>query len=73
MGTTKPCKICKSENLRMFHGELTATFAGVKNVEAAPVYVSRKVTVCLECGFAELMIPPRELGLLKKGNSKRDS
>lgn len=61
-----PCKLCNSENLRNFTGELTASFPEMTKVTAAPVYVCRDVKVCLDCGFAEMTIPPVELGKLKR-------
>ena len=72
-GAKMPCKVCKSENLWKFSGELTASHPGVKNVKAGPVYVCQDVMVCLDCGFAEMMIPPSELDLLKKGSSNAGS
>lgn len=64
-----PCKACKSENLQRLDGELTVSPPDPKALKVAPVYVCRSVLVCLDCGFTELIIPPDELRLLKKGKS----
>jgi len=60
------CKACRSENLHTFAGELTASSLSVENVDLAPVYVCQQVVVCVDCGFAELVVPPQELAKLKK-------
>jgi len=64
-----PCKACKSENLQRFEGELTASIPDVKAVHLPPVYVCQSVLVCLDCGFAELVIPANELQSLRKGRA----
>ena len=64
-----PCKACKSENLQTLDGELTVSQADLKGLKVSPVYVCRSILICLDCGFAELVIPADELRLLKKGKS----
>ncbi len=61
------CKSCASENQQGFRAELSINFPGMKGVGLAPVYLSTKLLVCLNCGHAELAIPVRELERLKKG------
>jgi hypothetical protein len=56
------CRVCKSESIRKFEGELTASFADLK---FAPVYICQSVLVCMDCGFAELLVPANDLQLLK--------
>jgi len=60
------CRVCKSENLQKLEGELSASFPTVEAISVPPVYICEKVLVCLDCGFAELMVPTRELQLLRK-------
>jgi hypothetical protein len=55
------CKNCKSEDVRIFKGELTASSLRIKHVKNEPIYVCRAVLVCVECGLTELIIPSREL------------
>jgi hypothetical protein len=57
------CRVCKSENLRKFEGELTASLADLK---FPPVYICQSVLLCLNCGFAEMMVPVTDLELLNK-------
>ena len=60
------CKACSSESLQELKGELSASFPTLDKVNVPPVYICGAVLVCLECGFAEFMVPTRELQLLKK-------
>jgi len=64
-----PCKACTSENLQTLEGELTVSQPDLKGLTVPPVYVCRSVLICLDCGFAELVIPTEELRLLNKGKS----
>jgi hypothetical protein len=59
------CKACKSAYLQKLEGELTASVPGLDEIKIPPVYVSQNVLVCLDCGFAELLIPASQLELLK--------
>jgi hypothetical protein len=63
------CRACKSENVQKFEGELTASLPDVKAVNVPPVYICQSVLICLDCGFAELMVPTTELHSLKKGKA----
>ena len=60
------CKSCASDNLQSLTGELTASFPDLKNLKASPIYVSREILVCLDCGFIELRLLAAELEQLKK-------
>lgn len=60
------CKICKSP-VQRFEGELTVSLADIQRLKIAPVYVRQNVLVCLNCGFAELLVPAQELQSLKTG------
>jgi len=68
-----PCKACKSENLQTFDGELTITHHEPKGLDVPPVYVCRNVLICLDCGFAELVVPGEKLRFLQKRNSATPS
>lgn len=63
------CKGCGSANLRNLKGELSASFPDLKRASLAPIYICQEVTVCLDCGFAELVVPTPELERLKKGSA----
>jgi hypothetical protein len=42
-------------------------------VNVAPVYICHSVLICLDCGFAELMVPTTELHSLKRGKAALES
>jgi len=65
VGGRMACKACSSDNLQKLDAELTASLPVVKAVTAAPVYVCQKLLVCMDCGFAEFVIPDKELQSLK--------
>jgi hypothetical protein len=68
-----PCRACKSENMQKFEGELTASLPDAKRVNSPPVYICQSVLICLDCGFAELIVPTTELHSLKRGKAAFDS
>jgi len=63
------CRVCKSENNQKFEGELTASLPDLKGLKVPPTYICQSVLVCLDCGFAELVIPTNELQALKKAKA----
>jgi hypothetical protein len=67
------CKGCASENLQELMGELTASFIDVTRVNVAPIYLSQNIVVCLDCGLTEVIVPPKQLELLKKGKAEFSS
>jgi hypothetical protein len=67
------CKKCASLNLQTLTGELAASFPDVESANLPPIYVCKDVVVCLDCGFAELVIPAPELERLKKGKAASTS
>ena len=67
------CKACASVNLQKLTGELSASFPDVKRANLPPIYVCQDLVVCLDCGFAELVIPASELEKFKKGTAASGS
>lgn len=67
------CKACNSENLQKLDGELTASLPNLKALKVPPVYICQSLVVCLDCGFAELVIPTTELQSLKKAKAASGS
>jgi hypothetical protein len=61
------CKGCESEKQQAIPVELVFAFPGIEGIKLSPVYVSHKVLVCLDCGYAQLVVPPAQLEQLKKG------
>jgi hypothetical protein len=66
------CKICNRENLQKLDGELTASLPTPSGMNIPPIYVCQSLLVCLDCGFAELVIPPTELLSIKKAKTTAD-
>ena len=62
-----PCKMCASKQLLDCPAELNFTLPGLTRINQASVYVSRRVLVCLNCGYAEIVIPAQKLKQLKQG------
>lgn len=68
-----PCRACRSDRVRELRGELTASYSSLQEVKVPPIYVSEGVIVCLDCGFAELVIPLAALQVLEKGDAAAGS
>jgi hypothetical protein len=66
------CKNCGSENLQVLTGELSTSPRYAKGASLLPVYVCQDVVVCLECGFAELIIPTVELQQLRAQRANQE-
>ena len=64
------CKVCNSQNLQKLEGELTTSLPSLSGLSVPPIYVCQTVLVCLDCGFAELVIPATELLSLKKAKAE---
>jgi hypothetical protein len=65
------CESCGSESLIQLEGEVTASFPRAEDLKAAPIYFSQQLWVCLDCGFAEVRVPPAKLEALKKEKTLR--
>lgn len=61
------CKSCGSENLTSFNGEVLIHFRGLGNIDEPPVLVFPALAICRNCGYAEFVVPEKELRLLTKG------
>ena len=68
-----PCRACRSDKVRQLKGELTASCPTLEELKVPPIYVSEDVIVCLDCGFAELLIPLGALQVLQKGDAAAGS
>ncbi len=59
------CRSCGSENQSAFGAEASLSRIGRDILDFDPVYTVQEATVCLVCGFLELVIPKPVLELLK--------
>ena len=68
-----PCvmqsRSCSSSNQTHFGSEIMIHFSGLQNLDKPAVWVFPKILVCLDCGFAESIIPATELRLLEQGGA----
>jgi hypothetical protein len=65
------CKVCGSDSLIQLQGEVTASSPHAEDVKAPPIYFSQELWVCLDCGFAEVQVPPPQLQSLRKKKALR--
>jgi hypothetical protein len=63
-GGVMSCLACSLDNQVELSAEMMLHFTGLKNLDKSGVWVSRKVLVCLDCGFARFSVPKTELALL---------
>lgn len=64
-----PCKSCQSDAQETFNGEIAIHFPGLQGLKKPIVRVFPKLVVCLDCGFAEFLVPESELRLLSEGTA----
>ena len=62
-GRSVPCRFCGKFNVQAFSAEMNIHFQGLENLETPTVWVFPPVTICLNCGRADFMVP---VGPLKK-------
>ena len=61
------CKRCGSDEQKNFSGELAIHFSGREGLNKPPVFVFQKLTVCLDCGFVQFVLPDEQRKELKSG------
>jgi hypothetical protein len=61
------CKVCSSFQQLDCDAELNFTFPGLSRTNLTSVYICHRVLICLDCGYAELVIPESKLERLKQG------
>jgi hypothetical protein len=58
------CRVCGSEELGEFTGELAIHFPGLRDLNKPVVWVFPEIWVCLNCGNAGLSVPENALRVL---------
>ena len=71
--TNIQCKSCRVAKLCTFSSEIAIHFAGVEGLTKPTVFAFPEMTICLNCGLADFVIPERELGILRTGMPVEDS
>jgi hypothetical protein len=64
-----PCKSCGSVNQKKLSAEMGIHSPGLKNIDKPVVWVFSELTVCLDCGTAEFIVPKAEVRQLAKGDA----
>jgi hypothetical protein len=59
------CRSCGSNNQKNFGAEINIHFPGWSGLDNEPLLVFPQLVACLDCGFAEFVIPESELRLLR--------
>jgi len=59
------CKSCSSANRQHFGGELALHFPGLNGLNKPIVWLFPRILVCLNCGFAEFVVPEEQKDLLR--------
>lgn len=61
------CRRCSSDHQSTFGTETNIHFQGRRGLDKPTVWVFPKVVVCLDCSFAEFVVPKNELHVLVEG------
>ena len=61
------CKHCSSDHQSTFSTEMNIHLPGIEGLDKPTVWVFPKVVVCLDCSFAEFVVPKNELHALVEG------
>lgn len=58
------CKSCGSDKQSKFTAEIAIHFPGLKSLEKPIVWVYPELSVCLNCGNAQFVVPNSQLSVL---------
>jgi hypothetical protein len=58
------CMLCGSANQHKLIGEMGIRFPGLRNIDKPSVWIFPELIVCLECSFAEFVLPEAQLAEL---------
>jgi hypothetical protein len=61
------CTSCQSENQKTFTSEIAIHFPGIAGLTKPIVWVFPTISVCLDCGIAQFIVPEKELEVLQTG------
>lgn len=60
MTSQHTCRSCSSEERQSFGGEVALHFHGLDGLNKPIVWMFPEILVCLNCGFAEFMVPDEQ-------------
>jgi len=65
-GTDSPrCTSCRSEKRKTFTAEIAIHFPGIEGLNKPIVWVFPRISVCLDCGITQFVVPEKELEVLR--------
>lgn len=67
------CPFCQSGNQREFTAEVNIHFPGMDGLTKPTVLLFPRLSVCLDCGITQFLIPDAERKLLAADNSDGQS
>jgi len=65
MTSQRTCKSCSSEDQHIFHGEIALHFPGLDGLKKPIVWVFPEISICLNCGLAEFLVPDEQKNILR--------
>jgi hypothetical protein len=60
------CRSCESNSQQEFGSEIIIHHSGLKNLDKPTVWTFPKLLICLDCGFAECVVPADRLHILRQ-------
>jgi hypothetical protein len=66
---TMSCAQCTSDRGRIFNSKMAVHFSGLSGIDKPPVFAATEILICLECGFAEFVLPEAQIRELRENNS----
>ena len=64
---SSPCTSCQSGNQKTFTAEIAVHFPGIEGLDKPIVRVFPRISVCLDCGITQFVVPEKELEVLRTG------
>ena len=58
------CKSCHSDNQSTFSSEIAIHFPGLDGLNKPIVWVFPRISICLDFGFSEFVVPEEQLRML---------
>ena len=71
MAAFMKCRRCEASDLDKFTSECAIRFSEREGLNQPTLLLCHDLTICLHCGFAEFMVPQRELKVLAEGKPVR--
>ena len=70
MASQRTCKSCSSGNQQSFGGEVALHFRGLDGLHKPIVWMFPEILVCLDCGFAEFVVPDEQKQTLQDADDR---